>query len=332
MKKLLLLLFTMFVACSVNAQFATENAKMFDNTYIGVTVGASTPLDFNSVFPLNPVAGLKVGKEFTPVFGTQIEGLAVLNDNHFADIKTAMKAVNVSTSGTINLTNLFYGYDGTSRPFEVSTVTGLGWLYSWDVNKHNLSAKTGLDLALNAKHGHSFVLTPAVYWNLDKLSKIQFNKHKAQLALTLSYVYHFKTSNGTHNFKLWNVGAMIQDINDLRAALAEKSKEIVRVKHEVRYVTNTPVVNPFIVAFAKNSYELTESAKDILDQIPIEVTVDIIGTASPEGTEKYNQTLSEKRAEAVAEYLKANHVKVDKVVGIGTDGDDSQRIVMIAVK
>ena len=332
MKKLVLLLFTLMFAFVGNAQVATENAKVFDNTSIGVVVGASTPLDFNSTFPLNPVAGLKLGKEFTPVFGTQIEGLAVLNDNHFADIKTAMKAINVSASGTINLTNLFCGYEGSSRLFEVSTVTGLGWLYSWDINKHNLSAKTGLDLALNAKHGHSFVLTPAVYWNLDKLSKIQFNKHKAQLALTLSYVYHFKTSNGTHNFKLWNVGAMMEDINNMRAALAKKPKEVVRVEHDVQYVTNTPVVNPFIVAFAKNSYELTESAKDILNQIPMEVTVDIVGTASPEGKAKHNQILSEKRAEAVAEYLKANHVKVDKVVGIGTDGDDSQRIVMIVVK
>ena len=36
-----------------NAQIATENSKILDNTYVGVEAGVTTPLNFNSMFPLN---------------------------------------------------------------------------------------------------------------------------------------------------------------------------------------------------------------------------------------------------------------------------------------
>ena len=64
MKKFILtMVIGLMAAISVNAQTATEDSKLLDNTYVGVEVGATTPLNFNSIFPVNPVAGVKFGKE-----------------------------------------------------------------------------------------------------------------------------------------------------------------------------------------------------------------------------------------------------------------------------
>ena len=166
MKKILFLLSLLMSVVVANAQTTVQPSKITDNISVGVTGGVSTPLDFNSVFPLNPIVGLKVQKDFTPTFGFQIEGIAVLNDNHFTFNKTAVKATNVSVNNVINWTNEFCGLKA-GRVFELSTIAGLGWLYYWNTSEHFLSAKTGVDLNFNLGKGHSIVITPAIYWNLN---------------------------------------------------------------------------------------------------------------------------------------------------------------------
>ena len=154
----------------VNAQTAYEAAKVFDNVSVGVTGGISSPLNFNSVTPFNTNFGIRLQKDFTPVVGVQAEGLAFVNGNHFAnDVNTWVKATNVGVNGVLNLSNLIGGYKGSPRVFEVSTVTGIGWLYKWDTSSNYLSSKTGVDLAFNLgnKKQHSIMLTPAVDRNLS---------------------------------------------------------------------------------------------------------------------------------------------------------------------
>lgn len=58
---------------STQAQVAYEKAKAFDNVYLGVEGGVMTPLDFSRVTPLNTAAGLKLGKQFSPVYGANLE-------------------------------------------------------------------------------------------------------------------------------------------------------------------------------------------------------------------------------------------------------------------
>lgn len=328
MKKLILMLALFSAVMSANAQIATENSKLFDNVGIGVTAGVSTPLDFNSMFPMNTNVGLKLTKDITPVVGFQIEGLAILNDNHFSDLKTAVKATNVGVNGVLNLSNFIWGYRGTPRTFEVSAIGGLGWLHTWNTSSNSLTGKTGLDLAFNLgnKKAHSIVVTPAVYWNLRNFGQLQFNKHNAQLAVNVSYVYHFKTSNGTHHFKTYDVGAMIGEIDRLNDELAKKPAEVEVIKYvekEVQAKTNEVAVatngDTWIVAFTLGSAALTSEAKYILDQIGNDAIVDVTATASKEGTAAFNQKLSEKRAKAVADYLTNRGVKVNSAVGKGVD-------------
>ena len=335
MKKIFLMLALFSAVVTANAQIATENSNAFDNVGAGITAGVSTPLDFNSVFPLNTNVGLKITKDITPVIGFQIEGLAVLNDNHFSDLKTAVKATNVGLNGALNLSNFFWGYKGTPRVFEVSTIAGLGWLHAWNTSENSLTAKTGLDFAFNLgkKKAHSLVLTPAVYWNLHKIDAIQFNKKGAQLALNLSYIYHFKTSNGTHHFKTYDVGAMISEIDRLNGALSEcEKREPKLIERIVEKKVAVPTNTEWFVQFAQKSVELTAEAKATLDKIGEDLVVDVIGTSSPEGDAEFNQRLSEKRAAVVADYLTKRGVKVNSWVGKGVQiGLATNRLAIVTV-
>ena len=258
---------------SANAQTATEDSKLLDNTYIGVEVGATTPLNFNSIFPVNPVAGVKFGNELTPVFGIEAEGFVVFGDNAYrygfnasiptdgafnmhknGSINTFVKATNVGLNGVINWTNLLLGYQGTPRFFEVKTNTGLGWMhYFGDYtpafpiggyvvagNKNVLTAKTAIDLAFNfgATKAHTFTVSPGVYWGLNEAGGMQFNKNYAQFGVMVGYTYHFKTSNGTRHFKTYDVGAMLNEVGRLNDELAKKPKEVEVIKYVDRVVIN----------------------------------------------------------------------------------------------
>jgi len=335
---------------SASAQTAVQTSKVFDNVSVGVTGGVATPLSFNSMFPLNTVAGLRLQKDFTPVIGVQAEGLVFLNTNNGKFInpaKTTVKATNVGVNGIINLSNAILGYKGSPRFFEVSTVTGIGWIHEWETKFNFLSAKTGLDLAFNLgkSKAHSIVITPAIIWNLNKISQIEFNKQRSQLLLTASYVYHFKTSNGTHAFKVWDVGALNDNINQLRAenqALKDNNDALLDV---IKKLTNHPIEAPktaavqtvdspkfvgeWVVFFAKNSAELTDEAKQTLNTI--QGTVNVTATASPEGTKAYNQKLSEKRAQVVADFLKNKGVTVKTAEGLGAINSSSNRVAIVKV-
>lgn len=338
MRKLLVIVFALLMSfVSASAQIATENSNALDNIGVGITAGVSTPLDFNSIFPVNPNVGIKITKDVTPVFGFQIEGIAVLNDNHFADIKTAIKATNVGLNGAINLSNALFGYNGTPRIFEISAIGGLGWLHRWTTSDNFLTAKTGLDLAFNIgkKKAHSIVITPAIYWNLNKIGNIKFNKHNSQLAISVSYIYHFKTSNGTHHFKTYDVGAMISEIDRLNGALSECEKREPKVVEKV-IVQEAPVTNAvaagnentWVVTFETGSSRLSIEDFFILNQIERTATVDIVATASPEGTAEFNQKLSEDRAKAVADHLANRGVKVNSAVGKGVDATTGRSAIV----
>lgn len=351
----MVLMFSTVIAAS--AQTALETQKPLDNVYFGVNAGVNTPLSFDKMFPLNTTIGVKLGKDFTPVFGMNIEGTMWLGsnrtqtfvngvslNNRFDIAHNAIRATNVGVNGTINLSNLLCGYIGEPRKFEVITETGLGWGHVFNANFGDfdaLTAKTGVMFAFNLgdNKAHQLYVEPAVLWNLNSNGynvghrKIAFDKNEAFLGLSVGYVYKFKTSNGTHNFKLYDVGAMQNEINNLRQELAKKPG----VQYVDKIVEKEKIVNvtngePYVVLFAFNDAQLDGDAKAILDKVPTNVTVDVVGTASPEGTDNYNKALSERRAAVVADYLTNRGVKVASISGAGVKGNASNRLVYVTVK
>jgi hypothetical protein len=327
MKKFILVVMLFMTVLVMNAQVAYEKAKTLDNMYLGVSVGATTPLTFNHMFPVNPTFNLKLGKELTPSFGLEIDGTSWFGDNGLQPSKTFFKATNVGLNGVLNLSNILCGYKGYSRCFELKTVTGLGWLHNYGPKGDNLSSKTGLDFCFNLGGGSSINVEPSVIWNLTQDNEVKFDKNYAQLGLSLGYVYHFMCSNGTHNFKLYDIGALNDKINRLQEALAKKPTEKI-----VEKVVKETTTDKWFIFFAQNSSDLTDGATEVLDQIPEGTTVDIIASASPEGTQAYNQTLSEHRAATVADYLTKKGIKIGSTNGVGVTGETSGRIAVVSIK
>ena len=323
-----------FVTLSSNAQIAYEKAKPLDNMYFGIQGGISSPLDFNSVTPFNAISGIKIGKWISPTFGLEAEGNAWFGDNHFAESKTVVKASYVGLNGQINLTALTLGYN-PSKTFEVSTSTGLGWIHMYNApgELNYLGAKTGLSFAWNLGYNKAWQINvnPAVYWNLSETGKIQFNKNHSQLALLVGITYKFKTSNGTHGFRDYNIGRMLEEIDRMREELEKKPKEVF-VDRPVPTTVKTDVVeSKWFVFFAQNSDVLTSEAIDVLELVPQNTTVSIVGSASIEGTAEYNQDLSERRAAAVSDYLAKKGINVVSATGVGAQSETSGRIAVIEV-
>lgn len=374
MRKFILMFVVMFTTVfSVNAQVATENSKLFDNTYVGIEAGVTTPLNFNSTFPLNTVVGVKFGKELTPVFGLEVEGVAGFGDNVYnygynsstlaglegaynlhknGHTNTFIKTTNVGLNSVINLSNLLVGYNGTPRVFEVKTNTGLSWLHYFGrpnavgvnlpVYRNALTAKTAIDLTFNlgSNKAHTITVSPGVYWNLTADGHVKFDKTYAQLGVMVGYIYHFKTSNGTHAFKTYDVGAMIWEIDRLNDELAKKPTEVEVIKYVDRTVNNynAPVTNAVAtsntdtyVFFAFDSAELDARAKAELDKLGENGIYDIVAFASNEGNKEYNKALSQRRADAVKKYLEDKGCRINSAEGKGVVfGPTTGRVAIIS--
>ena len=344
MKKILLLILSVMLTSGIYAQkheVAYGGQEFLDNTYIGVYGGAMTPLTFNSVFPLNGEAGINAGKLFSPVYGIEGESTALFGSSHGPgrfDTGTGhniIRSLYTGLAGTVNMSNLLYGYKGKPRFFEAGIVAGIGWIHTYNANvkdRNYFGAKTAVRGMFNISDRSQLTVEPGIYWNLTGQDNgVRFDKRGAQLAVSVGYIYKFKTSNGTHNFKVYDITALNADINGLEAQVAKlKARKPVTVTNTVEKMVEKVVNTGTYVFFAKNSSELTETAKAALDKVSGKVNV--TASASPEGTDAYNKALSEKRADAVAAYLKANGVTVCSVKGIGNTGSDSGRVAVVSAE
>lgn len=352
MKKILVMLMVaLFATSSINAQKALVEQKFWDNWYIGINGGVTTPLSFDKITPLNPTVGLRLGKEFTPVFGVNVEGTAWLGSHtdigktifrFDGDRHLVVRGTNLGVNGTVNFSNLFGGYNVKPRVFELIGIVGVGWWHTFSKDElhgytsNDLSSKTGVDLNFNLgkKRAHSLYIEPYVLWNLGSAPRaIQFNKNYAQFGLSLGYNYHFKTSNGEHYFVEYDLDALNEEVNMLRSqepqVIEHVTEKIVEKIVEVPVIQNMGVIT---IAFAKGSSKLTATAKDILNTIPKNTKVEVEGTASPEGTNAKNDEIAQERADAVSQYLLKQGVNVLSSRGLGSTGEDSQRIVRVILK
>ena len=355
MKKLVLLAAAALMTVSASAQTVQES-KTFDNIYVGVNGGVATKTTGHAWLKgLDPNAGLRIGRWFTPVVGLAVESNAYFSNKPYTSTGTIVRFLNTSLLGTLNLSNWFGGYKGEPRPFEVVAVAGLGWghlfgnsaEYKRFEQVNNLTSKLGLDFAFNfgAEKAWQFYVEPSINYGLNDESGtpynmgnggIQYNINHSYVQLNAGLIYKFKTSNGTHNFKIVTprdqseIDALNSQISDLRNELAKKPKEV--IKEVVKEVPGASVVNPLFVTFAQGKSNLTSEAKSVLDNIAKGSTVQIVGTSSPEGSSSLNKKLSQDRANVVANYLKNKGVNVEQANGKGVQGTTSNRLAVIYVK
>ena len=281
MKKLLLLFAVATMAVSAQAQTVTES-KTFDNFYVGINGGVATKATGHAWLKgLNPNAGLRIGRWFTPVFGLAVESNAYFSNKPYKSTGTAVRFLNSSLLGTVNFSNWFGGYKGEPRCFEVVGLYGLGWGHLFGTperlfdyydlypagkqitHRNNLTSKAAIDLVFNLgeKKAWQFYVEPSITWGLNDAvydgeypmaqlghSTMQYNINKAYVQLNAGFIYKFKNSNGTHNFtvaQLRNqaeIDALNAEINRLRGELAQKPKEIVKEVEVIKEVAGKDVV------------------------------------------------------------------------------------------
>lgn len=359
MKKLGLLFAAAAMAVSVNAQTVTES-KTFDNFYIGINGGAQVKTTGESwMNNLNPNAGLRIGRWFTPVFGLAAEGNVYFNDHckHFMpQSKTVARYMNVGLIGTVNLSNWFAGYKGEPRLFEVVPVYGFGWGHTFgtDENYNVLTSKAGIDFTFNlgkAKAWQVYV-EPSMNWSLNGYGYegVAYNINKSAFQLNAGIVYKFKNSNGSHNFTIAQlrdqneidglnsqINSLRSDLNDKDAQLSAKDKQIKDLQNALDECNKKPKYVKPATATNLQPTVLFRQGKAVVDksQMPNieliaqymknhpEAKVEIKGYASPEGNKDFNQALSQKRADAVKNVLvKKYKIAADRLTTKGMGATD----------
>lgn len=343
MKKFILIFVAMFMfATSMFAQEQTNytgSSKFTDNVSVTVQGGVLTSFDnfYSGHTAMAPIALVGVDKYVNPWFGIGVEARTLIGTgNGSYNTKTVFDWVNLSGYAKFNVLNMF-NYNGERRTFEPVVYTGLGWGHSTaclHTNQATYRAGVELNLNLGKEKAWGIVLNPSVVWG--GMTDYKLNKHNGSFEVTAGVVYHFKTSNGTRTFAKPRLYSQ-SEIDALNARIKELDSRPVAVKEVIKNVpatNSTASVNvvekTYIVTFAKSKADLTNTAKANLDKIT--GTVVIEASASPEGTTKFNQKLSEDRANAVKSYLESRGVKVTKATGLGVVGNESNRIAIITVQ
>lgn len=119
MKKIIGLIAAFAITMAANAQ-TVESSTLFENTYVTLSAGATTPI-LNEDW--KPVIGLEFGKYITPVVGFSIEGVAKIGT---LGTSTWINQHHITGNVKFNLSNWFAGYKGHPRIFEFVFVPGIG--------------------------------------------------------------------------------------------------------------------------------------------------------------------------------------------------------------
>lgn len=339
MKKFIAVIVACLTCSGIYAQRAYEGANLGDNWSIGIHAGVTTPLTHSAFFPnMRATWGLGIGKQLTPFFGMGVEAMTSINTTAS---KTTFDNTNVSLLTSVNLSNLFAGYWGTPRLFEIETVAGLGWLHyaqNGDGDRNSISSKLGLNFNFNLGEAKAWTIgiKPALVYDLNACGErnVGFNANRAAWEITAGLKYHFRCSNGKHHIsfaKLYDqaeVDALNEQVNNLRqtnvdqeAELtaanqrnAELEQQLADCKNQGPVIVTDTITShkktlESVVTFRQGGVSVVASQTPNVERIATylknheKATVSIKGYASPEGKAEVNARIAQQRADAVKSLL-----------------------------
>lgn len=339
MKKIVASLVLCMAVIAANAQKAVEGNKFTDNWSVGFNAGGTTPLTHSAFFKnMRAVLGVGLDKQVTPVLGLGFEAMTSINTT---PSRTAFDNTNLSVLGTLNLSNLFGGYAGAPRLFEVETVAGIGWLHyavNGESDLNSMSSKLGLNFNFNLGEEKAWTLAfkPALVYDMsaDETDNVCFNANRAAWEFTAGLKYHFSCSNGKHYFtivKPYNqseIDALNDQINNMRReaddnAVAlknanQKAADLEKALNDCKNqapkvitetVTNNKKTLESVVTFRQGGTSVESSQTPNVERIATylknhkNATVSIKGYASPEGNADVNARIAKQRAESVKNML-----------------------------
>ena len=359
-----------FMAVSANAQNTAITAnKAGDNWYIGANAGVTTTLtkqtpDGGFFKALAPTFGVRVGKNLTTVFGLALDADMYFKSNEKwnAGSKTFVEGINADLLGTFNLSNLFAGYPGEPRAFEVIALGGFGWTHGFNhVSKANaMNSRVALDFAFNlgADKAWQLYIEPSLTYGLissygyDDFQDFKYDINRSAFAIKAGFNYKFGNSNGTHNFAKAQlrdqaeIDGLNAKINELRAdnnakdgQLSAKDQQIADLQKKLADCEARPqtaavvektenVLQPHVI-FRQGKSTIDPAQYASIEMVAKymknhkDAKVKVQGYASPEGKAEFNQKLSEKRAEVVKNALvKKYKIAADRITIEGLGATD----------
>ena len=374
-----------FATLSFAQETAVKTSKVFDNTFVSLNGGATWSLSHPTLFlmkDVHPLAQFAFGKYYTPVIGNQLFLEGGMNEGN----KTFFDHMAFGADWLVNLNNLFAGYNGKPRIFEIVAFAGAGAFHvcgapdGQGISSINGVGESGKMFEVGTSMNHAAVTNTwsslvrggiQFNFNIGKERTWQFNvvpsfTYLPRRCIGYSYVgvqagftYKFKNSFGTHNFVLakllnedeWN--RLNADVNSLRAQNEQLAQTVNTQATTIKELTErlnnlngklklNNVVNFKIGSSTVEPLQMGNLAK-VADALNAnkDAKVNIRGFADAQtGSAKFNQTLSEKRAQAVKDVLvNTFNVNVDQVTteGVGStqqvfNQNDWNRVAIFVTK
>lgn len=356
MKKTLLLLAAAAVtAMGAQAQDALRKTTFASNWSVGLDGGVVTPMAHNAFFgAMRPVVGLHVQKQISPVFGLGVEGQFAINTSNwkgYVHSSTAFDNSYVGAYGTVNLFNLFGGYQCETRPFDIDLVAGAGWGHNY-YNKsagddwNYFATKVGMNFNFNATENFTISVKPAITFDMSDADIAQtsagYKRDRAVFSLQAGVTYKF--GDGFECVTPYNqaeIDALNSQINDLRAQaqasaadaeanaakIAQLQAALTAAQNKPAQVIKETSTNLESVRFvffrigsaviAADQRPNVEMIADYMKHNPNSKVV-IKGYASQDGNLDFNIKLAQRRAEAVKDALvKKYGVPADRIQAQG---------------
>ena len=366
MKKIFLSVMFTGAAVAANAQKvkvqrvkAINYAHTLDNWQVGVNVGGYTPTAGYPFFKSTRFNfGAEISKQISTGFRFGIDATAYINNNSdgYRNPLT-IDYTNVAILANFNLNNIFGGYKGAPRKFEVEAFAGIGWLHFFYQGRSNdlneMSVKYGANFWFNLGESRAWAIkfSPSILYLIDQgLPQQQANSLNSKFPYAqanLGLVYRFKGSNGKHYFTLYEPSVhvpVVEDnsavVEDNSAALSQKERELedainrinqleseletVKEKQQVETAAQAKKPLESIISFKQGRSIVEDSQLPNVERIATYLReypnsrVVIKGFASPEGSVEVNERIAKARAEAVkAVLIKQYKIDAERIVAEG---------------
>lgn len=321
--------------------------KFLDNWYFGVNGAWERQLGepYMNSDKNGGLVGFELGKQATPVLGVSFQALTGINSTSSAN---ALDELQFVINGKVNFSNLFWGYKGEPRLFEVEGILGAGGGREFytarqrgDNNYFLYRVGLGLNFNLGKEKQWTLGVRPALVTKLG-----DSDPRNTSFELMAGLVYHFKCSNGKRHMSVMNaysqdeVDRLNEEINDMRRRVKGMEKEVDRTKKKNKdLVSALKDCNKAVETAKENNFDMSmepvvsfrqgqsrveaqqlsniENIANYMKKCP-EVKLDIKGYASPEGNANFNQKLSERRANTVKEILVNRYgIEADRITAKG---------------
>ena len=327
------------MAVNMTAQTIVKPAT-FDNTYVSVRYGVTALMRpgyngfKNFAHSLAGQSELQFGKYITPKFGVALDGTLGWDTYSCKKMsKNVVPFVSVAALAKYRVVDF--------NRFGVVAVAGPGWIHSFDANsnsyhfdRNGIFTKFQLEFSYKVTDRVIVDVVPELNYNFTS-GKFEHNHQPTfdarnawyglNVGLTYKFGNDFQLCDKLYTAAEWN--ALNEEVNNLRAELAKKPKEVKVV--ETKVVKETVKDATFLpsVTFERGS-AVVGSIDDLIKVVKATTgTVTLVGSTSPEGPEELNADLATARANAVKKALVKAGVSADRIKTVTTY--DAQRAVQV---